>query len=135
MRRRQRFEIEEQRRAVQLVEDRVHERGHETAQLLVGRRRARLDPLEQLRQAIERVLVAGKENLFFVLEVVVEVPFLHVKRGGDLLDGGAVIAELPKGLRRALQDVDARVSLGVGVAGTPALRSAPGGRPVTRLGG
>ena len=68
---------------------------------------AALDLLEQLHQPIERVLVAGEEDLFLVLEVVVEVPLLHVQRRGDLLDGGAVIAEPAERLGGALQDVDA----------------------------
>ena len=45
----------------------------------------RVDVVEQLRQAIERVLMAGEEDLFLVLEVVVEIPLLHVQRRGDLL--------------------------------------------------
>ena len=76
-------------------------------QLVVGRRVAAVDLLEQLDQAIERVLVAGEQDLFLVAEVVVEVALLHVKRGGDLLDGRAVVAELPERRRRALQDLDA----------------------------
>src|SRR6185295_18006780 len=108
MRGRERLELEEQRRAVQLVEDRVHERDDETAQLLVGPKVALLDGVEQLEELIERVLMAGEEDLLLVLEVVVEVSLLHVQRGGDLLDRRAVITEPAEGLGRALQDVQAR---------------------------
>ena len=72
--------------------------------------------VEQLHQPIERVLVAGEENLFLVLEVVVEVALLHVQRGGDLLDRRAVIAEPAERLRGAFQDLDARRRVRVGVA-------------------
>ena len=50
--------------------------------------------------------MAGEQDLFLVAIVVVEVPLLHVKGGGDLLDGRAVVAELPERDRGALQDVD-----------------------------
>ena len=118
MRRRQRFEIQKERRAVQLVEDGVDERVDQAPQLDVGGRAARVDLLEQLRQAIERVLVAGEEDLFLVLEVVVEVPLLHVQRRGDLFDRGAVIAEAAERLGGAFQDVDPRRGLRIGVART-----------------
>ena len=72
--------------------------------------------VEQLRQPIERVLVAREEDLLLVLEVVVEVPLLHVQRRGDLFDRGAVIAEPAERFRRAFQDVDPRRGLGIGVA-------------------
>jgi hypothetical protein len=86
------------------------------------------------RQPIERVLVAGEENLLLVLEVVVEIPFLHVQRRGDLFDGRAVITEPPERLRGAFQDVDAGRGLGVAVARPPpalrpaGLENSPGGR-------
>src|SRR5262245_5248138 len=107
VRRRQRLEIEEERRAVQFVEDRVHEGDDQAPDFLVGRKPTVLDLLEQLNQAIERVLVAGEEDVFLVLEVVVEIALLHVERGRDLFDGRAVVTELAKGLRCALEDVDA----------------------------
>ena len=58
-----------------------------------GGKSAALDLVEQIEQAIERVLVTREENLFLVAEVVIEVALLHVQRGGDLLDRRAVIAE------------------------------------------
>ena len=60
--------------------------------------------------------MAGEEDLFLVLEVVVEIALLHVQRGGDLLDRRAVIAEPAERLGGALQDVDARGRVRIGVA-------------------
>ena len=60
--------------------------------------------------------MAGEENLFLVLEVVVEIALLHVERRGDLLDGRAVIAEAAERRGGALQDVDARRGVRIGVA-------------------
>ena len=71
-------------------------------------------------EPIERVLVAGEENLLLVLEVVVEVALLHLQRRGDLFDGRAVIAEPAERLGGALQDVDAGRGVGIGVARPPA---------------
>ena len=116
MRGRQRLEVEEQRRTVQFVEDRVDERAHQPAQLVLGRHPAVLDVVEQLHQPIERVLVAGEENLLLVLEVVIEVALLHVERRGDFLHGGAVIPEAAERFGGAFQDVDAGGRLGVGIA-------------------
>ena len=56
-------------------------------------------------QPIERVLVAREEDVFLVAEVVIEIPLFHVERSGNLLDGRAVIAELAKGRRGALQNL------------------------------
>src|SRR5262245_62299901 len=61
-------------------------RSDEVPQLLIRRRVALLHALEQLHQLIERILVAGEENLLLVLEVVIEVALLHVQRRGNLLD-------------------------------------------------
>ena len=74
--------------------------------------------VEQLQQPIERVLVAGEQNLLFVFEVVVEIALLHAERGRDGFDGRAVIAQPPEGLRRAFEDVDAGRGGCVGVSGT-----------------
>jgi hypothetical protein len=95
-RRRQRFGIERQRGAVQVVEDQVHEREHQPPQLRVRRRFLRLDIRHQRQQLIERILVAREENLFLVLEVVVEVALGHFERGRNLVNAGTVIAAPPK---------------------------------------
>src|SRR5439155_20349821 len=108
MRGRGRFELQNQRRAMQLVENGVNGRIDKRAELLCRAEPAVFDLVEKLQQPIERVLVAGEQNLFFVLEVVVEIAFLHVQRGGDVFDCGAVVAEPAEGLRGALEDVDAR---------------------------
>src|SRR5262249_2513581 len=123
---RQRFEIEKERRAVQLIEDGMYERVDEAPELLVRAEAAVLDLVQELHQAIERVLVAREENLLLVLEVVVEVPLLHLERGGNLLDRRAVVAKLAEGGRRAFQDVDARRGLRVGVARAAAPARAAG---------
>ena len=131
VRRRQRLEIQKQCRPVQFVEDGVHKRVDETAQLDVGAGAAAFDLLEQLGEAVERVLVAGEENLFLVLEVVVEIPLLHVQRRGDLFNRGAVIPEPAERLRRALQDVDAGGRPGSALRGR-FRRRAPGDTPEGR---
>src|SRR6185295_5601906 len=86
----------------------VHERVDQTPQLLVGRLAAVADRVEQRSQTIERILVAGEQDLFLVLEVVVEISLLHVERGRNLLDGRTVVAEAAEGGGGALQDLDAR---------------------------
>ena len=108
-RRRQRFGIERQRRAMQVVEDQVDEREHEPAQLGFRRRRFGLHVGHQRQQLVERVLVAGEENLFLVLEVVVEVALRHFERRGDFVDARAVIAAPAEGRRRALQNLDSPI--------------------------
>ena len=127
----QRFEIEKQRRAVQLVEDRVDERVDQPPQLDVGGRAAAVDLLEQLRQPIERVLVAGEEDLFLVLEVVVEVPLLHVQRRGDLLRrwrrdsrGGGTPWRRFSGCRRGSRPGDRRCAAASGASRGRAWRRA-----------
>src|SRR3954470_6954536 len=102
MRRGERFEFQNQRGSMELVEDRVHARDDERPQLVRRFDAALLDVIEQRQQTIEGVLVAGKENLFLVLEVVVEISLLHVQRGGDVFAGGAVISAPPEGLGGAL---------------------------------
>src|SRR2546428_10332280 len=124
VRRRQRLQIEQQRRPVQLVENRVDERDDEPPQLLVRIHAALLDIVEQLHEEVERVLVAGGEDLFLVAEVVIEVALLHVQRRRDLLDGRPLIAELAKGLGRRLEDVDARRHGRAGVARAAAAAAA-----------
>src|SRR6187399_1324544 len=93
----------------------MNKRDDQLSQFLIGARAGLLDLGEQMREAIERVLMAGEQNLFLVPEVVVEVPLLHVQRRGDFLDGRAVIAELAKRFRRAFEDFDPgrRVRIGV----------------------
>ena len=96
----------------------MDEGANQLAQLVVGGAVTLFVLFEDGEQLVERVLVAGEEDLFLVLEVVVEIPLLHVQRGGDLLDRGAVIAEAPERSRGALQDVDPGRCLGIGVART-----------------
>src|SRR5204863_3905326 len=96
VRRRQRFELKEERRSVQFVENRMHERDDQRPELLARRDIAVLNAIEKLQQSIERVLVTGEEDLLLVFEVVVEIAFLHVQRCGDLLDRSAVVAETPE---------------------------------------
>jgi hypothetical protein len=68
--------------------------------------------------------VAGEEDLFLVVEVVIQVPLLHVERGGNLFDGRAVVAEPTECGGRALED------LGAGVGGSGrAPRAFAAGRP------
>jgi hypothetical protein len=72
-----------------------------------------LDLVEDLIQPVERVIVAGVENLFLVLEVVVEIALLHVERRRRSAPPVApVIAELAKGLGGALEDFHAVAALG-----------------------
>ena len=72
------FEVQKERRSVQFVDDRVDEGVDQASQLDVGGRAAPVDLLEQTGQPVERILVAGEEDLFLVLEVVVEIPLFHV---------------------------------------------------------
>src|SRR5581483_265060 len=106
------------------------------AHLLLGAGAALLHLVEQREQPVERVLMAGEQNLFLVAEVVIEVALLHAQRRGDLLDGGAVVAELAERGGRAFQDLDSRSRVGVGIACT---RRTPqptcGTRPGWILGG
>src|SRR6266571_1455237 len=120
MGRRQRLEIEKQRRAVELVEDRVDKRGDQLPQLLVRSDLAPGDRVEQLGQSVERVLMTGKQNLFLVAEIVIEVSLLHLQRRRDLLDGRPVIAKTAKRSRRRFENVDACRRRGATVARTPA---------------
>ena len=80
--RREGFEIEQQGRPVQLVENDVHGGDDETPQLGIGGGGAADDLVEQFLQAIVRVLVAGEKDFFLVPEVVVQVPLFHAERGG-----------------------------------------------------
>src|SRR4029077_20712545 len=73
VRRRQGLEIHEERRTMELVEDHVHAAENQLPQFAVRVEVALLDVCEQLEQEIQRILVAGKENLLFVPEVVVEI--------------------------------------------------------------
>ena len=84
------------------------ERTDQAPQLLLGGEAAAFHVVENREQPIERVLVAGEEDLFLVAEVVIKVPLLHVQRGRDLFHGRAVISEPPERGRGRLQDLDAR---------------------------
>ena len=116
-RRRQGLQIERERGRLQLVEDEVHEGQHQLAQLLVGRRGLGAHIVEQVQQHVERVLVAGVEDLFLVAEVVVEIALRHLEGAGDLVDAGAVIAAAAEGGGGALQDVDAAIGAGERLGG------------------
>ena len=87
-----------------------------------GRARAGLHVEHQREQHVERVVVAGVENLFLVAEVVVEIPFRHFERRGDLVDARAVISAAPERGRRALENFDSPVGA-VGGSSPPLLLS------------
>src|SRR5262249_44431508 len=114
---------QKERRAVQFVEDHVDGTGDEPAQLRFRRRRTAHGVVEQFLEAIVRIFVAGEEDLFLVLEVVVEIALLHAQRRRDLFDRGAVITELAERRGRALEDFYAGGCAGFAAAG--ALREAP----------
>src|SRR5262245_750729 len=97
MRRAERFEIEEERRALQLVENGVDRSDDQLAQLALWRVIALFDPIEDGQELVERVLMAGVEDVFLAAEVVVEVALLHPQRGGNALDRGAVVSNATKG--------------------------------------
>src|SRR6185437_12894470 len=59
-----------------------------------------------IQQDVERVLVAGEEDLFLVPEVIIEVALVHLERGGDFFHRRAVVAAPPEGGRRALENLD-----------------------------
>src|SRR5205823_2538496 len=59
-------------------------------------------------QPVVRILVAGEENLFLALEVVIEVALVHLQRRGDPLDRRAVVAHSAERDRGALENLDAR---------------------------
>ena len=110
---------------MQLVEDGVHECHDQAPQLVFGRDAALFDLVEQLVEPVERVLMAREEDLFLVAEVVVQVPLLHVQRGGDFLDRRAVIAEPAERGGGAFEDLHPRRRARVAVAGAawPAARA------------
>src|SRR2546422_100355 len=93
---------------MELVEDQVDGCDDEASQFLVRTGLAAHDVVEQFEEPIQRVLVACEQDLLLVSKVVVEVPLFHVQRGGDLLDGRAVVAELAEGGGCALEDLDPR---------------------------
>ena len=109
-RRRQRLQVERQRRALQLVEHHVDEREDQLAQLVVRRATASAcTSVHQRQQHVERVVVAGEEDLFLVAEVVVEIPLRHLERRGDFVDARAVIAAAAERRGRALENLDAAI--------------------------
>jgi hypothetical protein len=118
-------QIEKERGAVQLVQDHVDCSRDEAPELCLCRCGAADGVVEQFLQAVVGIFVAGEEDLFLVLEVVVEIPLLHVQRRGDLFNRGAVITEAAEGFGGAFQDVDAGRRLRIGIARPfPALRAA-----------
>ena len=106
----------------------MHERDDQPAQLLIGRQAALFDLVDELHQPIERILVTGKEDVLFVLEVIVEISFFHVQRVGDLLHCRAVIAEPAEGPGRTVEDVDARRGPQVRVRDAPRTGASPPAR-------
>ncbi len=62
-------QVREQRRAVEHVDNRVHEGHDQRSDFLVGRLIVLGDFVQQIDQSIERVLVAGEQNFFLVAEV------------------------------------------------------------------
>jgi hypothetical protein len=101
---RQGFGIQCQRGAVELVENQVDEGEHQLAKFRFRARGVGLHVGHERQQHIERVLVTSEENLFLVLEVVVEVALGHLQGRGDFVNAGAVIAATAEGGRGALQD-------------------------------
>ena len=78
-----------------------------------GVQRDHAAPAEQL---VERVIVTGKKDLFFVLEVVVEIALRHVEGGRDFVNARAMVPAPAKRRGRALEDLDATIGA-VGVLG------------------
>src|SRR4051794_32486495 len=74
---------------------------------------------EQLEETVQRGLVTAVENLFFVLEAVVEISLVHVQRAGDFLHRRTVISEPAERFRGALENFYARVGATVGAARVP----------------
>ncbi len=74
-----------------------------------GRRILGLHVGHQPEQDVERIIVAGVEDFFLVLEVVVEVALGHRQRRGDLVHAGAVVPAPAERRRGALQNLDAAV--------------------------
>ena len=74
-----------------------------------GGERLGLHLRHQRQQHVERVVVAGVEDLFLVLEVVIEIPLRHLERRGDLVDARAVIAAAAERGGGALENLDAPI--------------------------
>ena len=88
-------------------------------ELLIGRKAAVLDPAGELEQPAQAVLLAERQQVLLVLEVVVEVARPHPGLGRDLAHAGALQAAAPEDARRRLQDLPLLLE-------RPTTRPAPG---------
>ena len=104
------LEVQGHGRPTEVVQDVVHERLDEAPQLPWRRASGRLDLLEHLEEDVEGVVVTEEEDLFLVLEVVVQAALGHAQGLGDLAHAGPVVAAAPEGRGRALQDLDAALA-------------------------
>jgi hypothetical protein len=105
--RRQGREVQGQRRAVQLVDDHVHELLDQAPQPPLGAAALLRHAPQQAEQYVQGVVVAEEQHLLLVPEVVVEVALGHAQGARDLPGGGAVVAAAPEGRGGAAQDLDA----------------------------
>jgi len=115
---------------VQHVDEQVHEGHDQPVQLAVGSKAALLDIVHLREDQAERVIVAGEEDLFLVAEIVVQIPWGHAERGGNLVDARAVKATAaeqsgggPKNLDAFTRAARAVTVHGEGVRSRPAIRA------------
>src|SRR5256885_247923 len=62
-------------------------------------------PVEQVEQAVERIVGAEEEDLLFVREVEVEAPLGHAQGGGDPAHAPPVVPPAAEGGGRALRNL------------------------------
>ena len=69
------------------------------------------DLLEHSQEKVESKFVTGKQNVFLVSKIVVEVAFGHMERPRDFVHARAVVATATKGSGSALHNFQTHLAV------------------------